>query len=100
MYAIAYIQSQAVKQQIGTPCFIIETLVRRLIFPKKYFSTAWIDARQSDGYTVVSNQIESFSSKWKLLSFLSPSFITGGRMEARKVALILMKNSHFDRTPQ
>ena len=64
MSAIDYIQSQAVKQQIGTPCFIIETLVRRLIFPKKYFSAAWIDARQSDGYTVaVSYRIESFSSK-------------------------------------
>ena len=29
---------------------------------------------------------------------LSPSFITRGRMEARKAALILMKNSQFDRT--
>ena len=31
---------------------------------------------------------------------LSPSFITQGRMGVRKIALILMKNSHFDRTPQ
>ena len=31
---------------------------------------------------------------------LSPSFITQGRMEARQTALILMKNSHFDRTPR
>ena len=29
---------------------------------------------------------------------LSPSFITQGRMGARKAALILMKVSHFDRT--
>ena len=32
--------------------------------------------------------------------FLSLSFITQGRMGARKAALILMKQSHFDRTPQ
>ena len=50
--------------------------------------------------TVVSYQIESFSSKWELPSLLSPSFITQGRMGASKAALILMKNSHFDRTPQ
>ena len=50
--------------------------------------------------TIVSYQIESFSSKWELPSWLSPSLITRGRMEARKAALILMKNSHFDRTPQ
>ena len=31
---------------------------------------------------------------------LSPSFITQGRMGASKAALILMKNSHFDRTLQ
>ena len=31
---------------------------------------------------------------------LSPSFITRGRMGASKAALILMKNSHFDRTLQ
>ena len=31
---------------------------------------------------------------------LSPSFITRGRMGTRKAALILMKNSHFDRTLQ
>ena len=29
-----------------------------------------------------------------------PSFISQGRMGARKLALILMINSHFDRTPQ
>ena len=50
--------------------------------------------------TVVSYQNESFSSKWELPSLLSPSFITRGRMEARRAALILIKNSHFDRTPQ
>ena len=50
--------------------------------------------------TVVSYQIESFSSKWELPSLLSPSFITQGRMEAIKAAFILMKNSHFERTPQ
>ena len=31
---------------------------------------------------------------------LSPSFITRGRMGAIKAALILVKNSHFDRTLQ
>ena len=31
---------------------------------------------------------------------LSPSIITRGRMGASKAALILMKNSHFDRTLQ
>ena len=50
-------------------------------------------------FTVVSYQNESFSSKWELPSLLSPSFITQGRMEARKAILILMKISHFDRTP-
>ena len=50
--------------------------------------------------TVVSYQFESFSSKWELPSLLSRSFITRGRMEARKTALILMTNSHFDRTLQ
>ena len=50
--------------------------------------------------TVVSYQSERFPSKWELPSLLSPFFITRGRMEARRVALILMKNSHFDRTPQ
>ena len=54
---------------------------------KKYFST------------IVSYQIESFSSKWELPSLLPPSIIIRGRMEAIKAALILMKNSHFDRTP-
>jgi len=29
---------------------------------------------------------------------LSPYFITQGRMGARKVALIMMQHSHFDRT--
>ena len=29
---------------------------------------------------------------------LSPSFITQGRMGASRAALILMENSHFDRT--
>ena len=49
--------------------------------------------------TVVSYQIESFSSKWELPSLLSPFFITRGRMRASRAALILMKISHFDRTP-
>ena len=31
---------------------------------------------------------------------LSPSFIFQGRVGASKAALILMKHSHFDRTPQ
>ena len=48
----------------------------------------------------MSYQNESFSSKWELPFLLSPSSITQGRMGARKVALILMKNSQFDRTPQ
>ena len=41
--------------------------------------------------TVVSYQNEIFSSKWELPPLLSPSFITQGRMEARRAALILMK---------
>ena len=49
--------------------------------------------------TVVSYQSERFSSKWELPSLLSPFFITRGRMGARGAALILMKISHFDRTP-
>ena len=40
--------------------------------------------------TVVSYQIESFSSKWELPSLLSPSFLTQGSMEAMKAALILV----------
>jgi len=34
------------------------------------------------------------------LSLLSPSYITRGRLGASKAALVLMKNSHFDRTLQ
>ena len=50
--------------------------------------------------TVVSYQNESFSSKWEL-PFLPPSSLELWRKErARKAALILMKNSHFDRTLQ
>ena len=69
-------------------------------------STSFIEAYLYHKYlidtidTVVSYQNESFSLDWELPSLLSPSFITRGRMEARKAALILMKNSHFDRTPQ
>ena len=49
-------------------------------------------------YTVVSYQNERFSSKWEL-PFLPPSSLELWRKErARKAALILMKNSHFDRT--
>ena len=50
--------------------------------------------------TIVSYQIQSFSSKWELPSLLSTSFITLGGMEAIKAALILTKNSHFDSTSQ
>ena len=47
--------------------------------------------------TVMSYQNESFSSKWKL-PFLPPSSLELWRKEsARKAALILMKNSQFDR---
>ena len=48
----------------------------------------------------------SVLSKWEFFikmsaaCLLSSSFITWGRMRARKAALILMKNNHFDRTPQ
>ena len=38
--------------------------------------------------------------KMRAAYLLSPSFITRGRMGASKAALILMKNSHFDRTLQ
>ena len=41
-----------------------------------------------------------FFIKMRAACLLSPSFITQGRMGAREAALILMKNSHFDRTPQ
>ena len=47
---------------------------------------------------VVSYQSESFSSKWEL-PFLPPSSLKLWRKErAKQAALILMKNSHFDRT--
>ena len=47
---------------------------------------------------VVSYQSERFSSKWEL-PFLHPSSLELWRKErARKAALILMKNSQFDRT--
>ena len=47
---------------------------------------------------MVSYQSESFSSKWELLS-LPPSSLELWRKErAKKAALILLKNSHFDRT--
>ena len=51
--------------------------------------------------TVVSYQNENFFIKMRIFSFaflLSPPFITRGRMGAMKAVLILMKNSHFDRT--
>ena len=38
--------------------------------------------------------------KMRAAILLSPSSITQGRMGATKAALILMKHSHFDRTPQ
>ena len=41
-----------------------------------------------------------FFIKMRAALLLSPSFITQGRMGARKAALILMKQSHFERTPQ
>ena len=41
-----------------------------------------------------------FFIKMRAAYLLSPSFITRGRMGASKAALILMKNSHFDRTLQ
>ena len=48
--------------------------------------------------TVVFYQNESFSSKWEL-SFWPPSSLELWRNErARRAALILMKNSQFDRT--
>ena len=50
-------------------------------------------------YTVVSYQNEFFI-KMRAAYLLSPSSITQGRMGASKAALILMKNSHFDRTLQ
>ena len=48
--------------------------------------------------TVVHSEIKSVSSKWEL-SFLLPSSLELWRKErASKAALILMKNSQFDRT--
>ena len=41
-----------------------------------------------------------FFIKMRAAFLLSPSFITIGRMGASKAALILLKNSHFDRTLQ
>ena len=41
-----------------------------------------------------------FFIKMRAAFLLSPSCITQGRMVVRKAALILMKHSHFDRTPQ
>ena len=41
-----------------------------------------------------------FFNKMRAAYFLSPSFVTWGRMGASRAALILMKNSHFDRTLQ
>ena len=64
----------------------------------------WSAAKGEVAYqsnTVVSYQNENFSIKMGIFSFaflLSPPFITQGRMRARKAVLILMKNSHFDRT--
>ena len=49
--------------------------------------------------TVVSYQNESFFIKMRAAFLFSLSSITRGRMGASKAALILMKNSHFDRTP-
>ena len=63
----------------------------------------WVDLNRTGHnkyvmYTVVSYQNESFSSKWEL-PFLPPSSLELWRKErARKAALILMKNSQFDRT--
>ena len=53
----------------------------------------------SFSYPSVLSKLEFFI-KMRAACLLSPSFITQGRMGARKAALILMKNSHFDRTPQ
>ena len=47
--------------------------------------------------SVLSNW-EFFHQNESCLLALSPSFITQGRMGARKAALILMKKSHFDGT--
>ena len=49
---------------------------------------------------VCASAYRSVLSNWELPSLLSPSFIARGRMEARRAALILMKNSRFNRTPQ
>ena len=52
-----------------------------------------------DTYRSVLSKWEFFI-KLRAAYLLSPSFITQGRMGASKAALILMKNSHFDRTLQ
>ena len=44
--------------------------------------------------------MRGFFIKMRAAYLLSPSFIIRGRMGASKAALILMKNSHFDRTLQ
>ena len=63
-----------------------------------YFSDYFQTEHFTRKVTVVSYQNESFSSKWEL-PFLPPSSLELWRKErARKAALILMKNSQFDRT--
>ena len=52
-----------------------------------------------DKYRIVPSKWEFFI-KMRATFLLSPSFITNGRMGASKAALILMKNSYFDRTLQ
>ena len=54
---------------------------------------------KEDNYRSVLSKWEYFI-KMRAAYLLSPSFITQGRMGASKAALILMKNSHFDRTLQ
>ena len=46
----------------------------------------------------MSYQNESFSSKWEQPFLLPSSLVLWRKERARKAALILMKNSHFDRT--
>ena len=54
---------------------------------------------QDNSYPDVLSKWEFFI-KIRAAFLLSPSFITQGWIGARKAALILMKHSHFDRTPQ
>ena len=83
---------------------------KKATWPKKRTRRSWTKASLDHAAArVVKKPLTlycSVLSKWEFFIkmraafLLSPSSITRGRMGASKAALILMKNSHFDRTLQ